>query len=97
MHWCEGPVPQLAHIGTHTQSRHSKKDRLDYQGWPGGVTDSALRLLEWSPPEALMPGKKRFRWPGRAVASGSPKARRKGLHDQVEWLPPEDLRPRGKV
>ena len=40
MLWCEGPVPQLAHTGTHTHSRHSKRDWLDYQGWPGGVTGS---------------------------------------------------------
>ena len=33
----------------------------------------------------------------RVVASGSPEARRKSLDDQVERLPPEALRPGGKV
>ena len=40
MLWCEGPVPQLAHTGTHMHSRRSKRDWLDYQGWPDGVTGS---------------------------------------------------------
>ena len=33
-------MPQLAHTGTHTHSRHSNRDWLDNQGWPGGVTGS---------------------------------------------------------
>ena len=33
---------------------------------------------------------------GRAVASGSPEARRKDLDGQVERSPPEALRPGGK-
>ena len=33
----------------------------------------------------------------RVVASGSPKARRKGLDDRVEQLRPEALRPGEKV
>ena len=62
-------MPQLAHTGTHTHSRHSKWDWLDYQGWPDGVTGSD---------QGKCPGI------GRVVASGSPEARRKGLDDRVE-------------
>ena len=77
-----GVASQLAHTGSHTHSRHSKRDWLDYQGWPGEVTgsDQGKRLVI-----------------GRVVASGSPEARKKGLDDQVEWSPPEALRPAGKV
>ena len=33
-------MPQLAHTGTRTYPRYSKRDWLDYQGWPGVVTGS---------------------------------------------------------
>ena len=37
-----GPVHRLVHTGKNTHSRHSKREWLDYQGWPGGVTGSDL-------------------------------------------------------
>ena len=64
-----GVASQLAHTGTHTHSRHSKRDWLDYQGWPGEVTGS-----DQSKCPVI----------GRVVASGSPEARKKGLDDRVE-------------
>ena len=79
---CAGLVHRLAHTGKHTHSRHSKREWLDYQGWPGGVTGSD---------QGKCPAI------SRVVASGSPGARRKGLDDQVERSPPEALRPGGKV